>query len=62
MHREGHLGVAVAFYTPLGAIAYAAGFQQVALGGVVLVPDVGRGSDGEQLDPAIIRSFVGRPH
>mgnify|MGYP000654592936 CR=1 FL=1 len=46
MHREGHIGVAIAAYAPLGFVAYAAGFQQVALGGaaatvgLAMAPDV----------------------
>lgn len=48
MHREGHFGVSLAAYAPLGFVAYAAGFQQVALGGagatlaLAMAPDVDR--------------------
>jgi inner membrane protein len=33
MHREGHIGLALIGYTPLGFLGYAAGFQDVALAG-----------------------------
>jgi inner membrane protein len=46
MHREGHIGIAIAAYAPLGFVVYAAGFPQVALGGgaatvgLSMAPDV----------------------
>ncbi|MFB6229180.1 MAG: metal-dependent hydrolase [Halobacteriales archaeon] len=33
MHREGHLGAALAMYAPIGFLAYVAGFPSFAVGG-----------------------------
>lgn len=46
MHREGHIGVALVAYTPVGVVAYSLGATQLALvgaliaAGVAMVPDV----------------------
>jgi len=35
MHREGHLGAALALYSPIGFLAYVAGFPAAAVAGAV---------------------------
>lgn len=35
MHREGHIGAALAAYAPLGAVVLALGFETAAVGGAV---------------------------
>lgn len=37
MHREGHLGVVLALYAPLGLVVAVAGFRSLAVSGAILV-------------------------
>ena len=55
MHREGHIGVAIAAYAPLDFVAYAAGFPQVALGG-------GAATVGLAMTPDVDMKIPGIPH
>jgi inner membrane protein len=53
MHREGHIGVALAAHTPLGFMAYAAGFQDVALAGAAVTLGLAMAPDVDMKIPGI---------
>lgn len=53
MHREGHVGVAIAAYAPLGFVAYAAGFPGVAIGGGVATVGLAMAPDVDMKIPGI---------